>query len=103
MLLFLLALTGIPLTAGFTAKFVVILSAVKAGEMALAVLAVICSVISAFIYMRVAVLMYMSDPEEGTAPDNPPAMVSLALAVAAAVILVGGVLPGILTDWAVFP
>jgi len=103
MLLFLLALTGIPLTAGFTAKFVVILSAVKAGEVPLAVLAVICSVISAFIYMRVAVLMYMSDPEEGTAPANPPAMVSLALAVAAAVILVGGVLPGILTNWAVFP
>ncbi len=102
MLLFLLALTGIPLTAGFTAKFVVILSAVKAGEVSLAILAVLCSVISAFIYMRVAVLMYMSDPEEEVAPAAPGGMVKAALAVAALVTLVGGVLPGVLTDWAVF-
>ena len=102
MLLFLLALTGIPLTAGFTAKFVVILSAVKAGEVSLAILAVVCSVISAFVYMRVAVLMYMSDPEEEVAPAAPAAMVKAALAVAALVTLVGGVLPGVLTDWAVF-
>jgi len=102
MLLFLLALTGIPLTAGFTAKFVVILSAVKAGEVGLAVLAVVCSVISAFIYMRVAVLMYMSDPESDTIPGSPPAMVKIALAAAALVTLIGGVLPGVLTDWAVF-
>ena len=50
MLLFLLSLTGIPPTAGFVAKFVVILSAVRAGHLALAVLAVACSVISAFVY-----------------------------------------------------
>ena len=54
MLLFLLSLTGIPPTAGFVAKFVVILSAVRAGHVALAVLAVACSVVSAFVYMRVA-------------------------------------------------
>src|SRR4029453_11100426 len=38
MFLFLLSLTGIPLTAGFTAKFAVILSAVRAGYVPLAVL-----------------------------------------------------------------
>ena len=102
MLLFLLALTGIPLTAGFTAKFVVILSAVQAGEVGLAILAVVCSVISAFVYMRVAVLMYMSDAEDDTLPASPPVMVKAALAVAALVTLIGGVLPGVLTDWAVF-
>ena len=102
MLLFLLALTGIPLTSGFTAKFVVILSAVNAGEVGLAILAVVCSVISAFIYMRVAVLMYMSAPEDDTIPDSPPAMVKTALAVAALGTLIGGVLPGVLTEWAVF-
>ena len=102
MLLFLLALTGIPLTAGFTAKFVVILSAVQAGEVGLAILAVVCSVISAFVYMRVAVLMYMSDAEDDTLPASPPVMVKATLAVAALVTLIGGVLPGVLTDWAVF-
>jgi len=103
MLLFLLALTGIPLTSGFTAKFVVILAAVQAGEVPLALLAVACSIVSAFIYMRVCVLMYMSDPEDDQAPATPPRMVTLALGLAAAVTIVGGILPGILSEWTVFP
>ena len=38
-----MSLTAIPPTAGFAAKFVVILSAVRAGYIALAVLAVACT------------------------------------------------------------
>ena len=102
MLLFLLSLTGIPLTAGFAAKFVVILSAIRAGHVALAVLAVACSVVSAFLYMRVAVFMYMKEARE-PAPARFPFAVSTALAVAALVTLVGGVLPGSLAPWAVSP
>ena len=59
MFLFLLSLTGIPPTAGFVAKFAVILSAVRAGYVGLAVLAVLCTAVSAFFYLRIAVLMYM--------------------------------------------
>ena len=102
MLLFLLSLTGIPPTAGFVAKFVVILSAVRAGHMALAVLAVACSVVSAFIYMRVAVFMYMREPRD-PAPSRFPMAVSAALGVAALVTLIGGIAPGGLTLWAVSP
>ena len=102
MLLFLLSLTGIPPTAGFAAKFVVILSAVRAGHIALAVLAVACSVVSAFIYMRVAVLMYMREPQDA-APSRFPVAVSAALAVAALVTLIGGISPGSITPWAVSP
>ncbi len=102
MLLFLLALTGIPPTAGFAAKFVVILSAVRSGHIALAVLAVACSVVSAFIYMRVAVLMYMKEPLE-PAPERFPFPVAAALAVAALVTLIGGVFPGSVVPWAVSP
>ena len=102
MLLFLLSLTGIPPTGGFVAKFVVILSAVRAGYVGLAVLAVACSVISAFVYMRVAVFMYMRESEE-PAPSSFPVAVSAALAVAALVTLIGGISPGILTVWAVSP
>jgi NADH-quinone oxidoreductase subunit N len=101
MLLFLMSLTGIPPTAGFTAKFVVILSAVRAGHIALAVLAVACSVVSAFFYMRVAVLMYMNGPQEA-APSRFPVAVSAALAVAALVTLIGGIFPGSLAAWAVW-
>lgn len=106
MLLFLLSLTGIPPTAGFAAKFVVILNAVRAehvaGHLALAVLAVVCSVISAFVYLRVAVLMYMKDSQE-PAPSRFPLAVAAAVAVAALVTIVGGVFPGILASWTVAP
>ncbi len=102
MLLFLLALTGIPPTAGFVAKFGVILSAVRADHVALAVLAVICSVVSAFVCMRIAVFMYMKEPLE-PAPSRFPVTVCAALAVTALVTLVGGILPGSLAPWTVPP
>ncbi len=102
MLLFLLSLTGIPPTGGFVAKFGVILSAVRAGHTALAVLAVVFSVVSAFIYMRVAVFMFMMEPQEA-APSRLPVAVSAALAVAALVTLIGGIFPGSLVRWAVSP
>jgi NADH-quinone oxidoreductase subunit N len=102
MLLFLLSLTGIPPTGGFVAKFGVILSAVRAGYTALAVLAVVFSVVSAFIYMRVAVFMFMKEPQEA-APSHFPVAVSAALAVAALVTLIGGIFPGSLMRWAVSP
>jgi NADH-quinone oxidoreductase subunit N len=102
LLIFLLALTGIPPTSGFIAKFVVILSAVRAGHMALAVLAVVCSVVSAFVYMRVAVYMFMREPRE-PAPARFPAAVSAALAVAALVTVIGGISPSSVMSWAVSP
>ena len=102
MLLFLLSLTGIPPTAGFVAKFVVILSVVRAGHWALAVLAVGCSVIWAFVYLRVVVLMYMKEPQESVL-SNYPWAVSAALAVAALVTVIGGIFPGSLTFWVVAP
>lgn len=102
MFLFLLSLTGIPPTAGFAAKFGVILSVVRAGHIALAVLAVLCSVVSAFFYLRIAVLMYMTEPE-GAAPARFPAAVSAALAVAALVTIIGGIFPDTFSRWTVPP
>jgi NADH-quinone oxidoreductase subunit N len=102
MLLFLLSLTGIPPTAGFTAKFAVILSAVRAGHTGLAVLAVLCSVVSAFFYLRVAVLMYMTEPDGSELP-RPPVAVTAALAITAAVTIAGGIFPNTLAIWSVPP
>ena len=99
MFLFLLSLTGIPPTAGFSAKFGVILSAVQSGHLFLAVLAVLCSVVSAFFYLRVAVLMFMTDAQE-SAPDRFPAAVSAAVVLAAFVTIVGGIFPGSFAVWA---
>jgi NADH-quinone oxidoreductase subunit N len=102
MFLFLLSLTGIPPTAGFAAKFAVILSAVRSGHIVLAVLAVLCSVISAFFYLRVAVFMYMTESQEG-APARFPAAVSAVLVLAAAVTIIGGIFPDSFAVWAVRP
>ena len=102
MLLFMLSLTGFPPTAGFVAKFGVITSAVQAGQIALAVLAVACSVITAFVYMRVAVVMYMNNTI-APAPARFPLAVTAALAVAALVTLVGGIFPASVMSWTVTP
>ncbi|MFP6665998.1 MAG: hypothetical protein VB876_01710 [Pirellulales bacterium] len=77
-------------------------SVLFAGYTWLAVLAVVCSVVTAFVYLRVAVIMYMKEPQVPAAPRFPPA-VTAALAVAALVTVIGGVLPSIVTQWAVAP
>ncbi len=102
MFLFLLSLTGVPPTAGFAAKFAVILAAVGAGHYAVAVLAVACSVVSAFFYLRIAVFMYMAEPD-GPAPAPFPAAVSAALMVAAAVTVMGGIFPDVFAAWTTPP
>ncbi|MBI2069956.1 MAG: NADH-quinone oxidoreductase subunit N [Elusimicrobia bacterium] len=98
MLLFLLSLTGIPPTAGFAAKFLVFRSALASGYTLLAVLGVLCSVISAFFYLRVAVLMYMK-PALRDRPDRLSAPVALALGIAAGVVLLSGVFPESFSEW----
>jgi NADH-quinone oxidoreductase subunit N len=63
---------------------------------------VLCSVVSAFFYLRVAVLMYMTEPQEA-APGRLPVTVSAALAIAAFVTIVGGILPDTFVAWTVAP
>lgn len=62
MAVFMFSMAGIPPTVGFAAKYVVFSSAVQAGEVSLAVLAVLCSAIGAYYYLRVIVYMYMKEP-----------------------------------------
>jgi NADH-quinone oxidoreductase subunit N len=92
--LFLLSLAGIPPTAGFIAKVSVFRAAVQAGHWPLVLLAVLASVIAAFFYIRVMVLMYMHDPEEPLSPDR-GAVPTLVVALPGAVTLLLGVFPGL--------
>jgi hypothetical protein len=59
-------------------------------------------IVSAFFYLRVAILMYMTEPQ-GSAPARFPAAVFAALAVAAFVTIIGGLLPDTFTAWTVPP
>ena len=70
MTVFMLSLTGIPLTAGFVGKFMVFASAIQAGLFGLAIIGVLTSVVSAFYYVRVVVNMYLRD----SAVDLQPAL-----------------------------
>ena len=65
----LLALAGIPLTSGFTAKFAVFAAALGDGMAPLVVIALVASAVAAFFYLRVIVLMYFSEPAAGR-PDG---------------------------------
>lgn len=62
MAVFMFSMAGIPPTVGFAGKYMIFSAAVQAGEITLAVLAVLCSAISAYYYLRVIVYMYMKDP-----------------------------------------
>ena len=85
--LFLLAFAGIPLTSGFIGKWAVFAAAWSGGAWALVVVAVLASVIAAFFYVRVIVLMFFSDP----VGDGPAVAVPSVLTTA--VIGVGAPLP----------
>ncbi len=91
---FLLSLGGFPPTVGFVAKWYVFSAAVQKGLIALVVLGVLTSVISVFFYLRVVVMMYMSDqqPSGHRPPVSRLAMAGLMVALAAVFYL--GVLPG---------
>ncbi len=60
MAIFMLSLTGIPPLAGFAGKFYVFNAAVREGYVALAVIGVLNSVVSAGYYIRVLVVMFMT-------------------------------------------
>jgi NADH-quinone oxidoreductase subunit N len=100
--IFLLSLTGIPLTAGFQAKFFMLLAAVKDGhQIWLVIFAVLCAAISAFYYFRIIQAMYFKEADEATAAqdwDISPAF-NYMLVITAAVIIILGVYPNLLLDW----
>jgi len=103
MTLFLLSLAGIPPTAGFIAKVNVFSAAIGAGYWELVLLGVLLSVVAAFFYLRVIVLMYMQEPEEVPATASVEKLGAVAgagssaiLLVPAAATLVLGVFPGVI-------
>ncbi|MEW5864351.1 MAG: NADH-quinone oxidoreductase subunit NuoN [Pseudomonadota bacterium] len=67
MLLVMFSLAGIPPTAGFYAKLAVISAVVNTGQIWLAVLAVLFSLVGAFYYLRVVKLMYFDEPADAAA------------------------------------
>jgi NADH-quinone oxidoreductase subunit N len=97
----LLAFAGIPLTSGFTAKYAVFSAAIGHGATPLAVIGVLASAVAAFVYVRVVVLMYFTDPaSDSVRVVSPSILTSVAVTIGVAMTLVLGVVPAPLLDLA---
>ena len=92
---FLISLTGVPISAGFVGKFYLFKAAVSAGSVgvALAVVGGLMSAVSAYYYLRVVVAMYMRDPLSDDNWGKVAPASALALAFSVAVVLALGVYP----------
>jgi len=102
---FFFGLAGIPPLAGWFAKFVmfrVVLTAGSGWAVGLAVIAALNSVVAIYYYARVVKAMWM-DPVPSTVPDIEvreapvPMPLALALGITAAIVLVVGAVPGLVT------
>jgi NADH-quinone oxidoreductase subunit N len=99
MTVFLLSLGGFPPLAGFIGKWYIFAAAVQEGHYTLAIIGVLTSVVSVFFYLRIVVMMYMTEGAEAVRPRLPgTAVVGLALATIAVFYL--GVLPTRVLDLA---
>ncbi|MFK7887584.1 MAG: NADH-quinone oxidoreductase subunit NuoN [Gammaproteobacteria bacterium] len=74
MMMLMFSMAGVPPFIGFWAKLSVIQSALNADFMAMALLAVLMSVVGAFYYLRVIKTMYFDDPEDSAPISAGPGM-----------------------------
>lgn len=99
----LLAQAGVPFTAGFFAKFLAITAAADAHAVPLAIIAMVSAVISAFLYLRIIVAMFMSGGDDGTEDVidrskrlHVPFAAGLAIGICVVVTIGYGLLPDLL-------
>ena len=101
-LVFLLSLTGVPLTAGFQSKFYMLMAAAEVGSYTwLIILALLCAAISAYYYFKIiqAIFFKESSSAEGDLTEVITTAFKLMLIITAVLIILLGVMPGLLTDW----
>ena len=92
---FLLSLLGLPVTAGFFGKFYIFTAAVHSKLIWLAILMAVNSIIGAYYYLRLIVVMYMHEPksEAAAAPVRFPVSASIVLWITVAGTIYFGLAP----------
>jgi NADH-quinone oxidoreductase subunit N len=93
MALFMFSLAGVPPTAGFMGKLYIFSAAIQANYIGLAIIGVANSVVSAFYYLRITVVMYMSSSEGEPAPPHAAPVLVLAVLIAAGGTVLLGLFP----------
>jgi NADH-quinone oxidoreductase subunit N len=97
MAVFLFALAGVPPFAGFFGKYYVFLAAVKANMVWLAVVGVLTSVVSAYYYLRIVVLMYFKEGEADV-PVRPSLAATVVIVLCAVFVLLLGMFPSVVVQ-----
>ncbi|MEZ0397172.1 MAG: NADH-quinone oxidoreductase subunit N [Anaerolineales bacterium] len=97
MTVFMLSLTGMPPTLGLVGKFYLFRTVIEAGQVWLAVIGVLTSLISAYYYLRVVVVMYM---REGTPETTREPWLDFTWALSAVATVILSFLPMALFAWA---
>lgn len=94
------SLAGVPPLFGFFAKFMVLKAAIDAGQMWLAIVAIVFAIIGLYYYLRVVKVMYFDDPADD-APLALPADLTFrwALSINGLALIVLGIAWGPLLDW----
>lgn len=91
---FLFSLAGIPPTAGFFGKFYLFRAAVDQGLVALTIVAVLNSFVSAYYYLRVTVYMYMQKEPAGASDKiSPSTPIAIAVGICLVFVLAIGLYP----------
>jgi NADH-quinone oxidoreductase subunit N len=97
MAIFMLSLIGLPPTIGLVGKLYLFRAVIAGGFTGLAIIGVLTSLISAYYYLRVVVIMYMRDGEPTTERESFLDLTTIATAVATVVI---SLVPQFLFAWA---
>jgi NADH-quinone oxidoreductase subunit N len=98
MAVFMLSFTGVPPLLGFWGKFTLFKTAIEGGYALLAVIGLITSLVSAWYYLRVIVVMYMHSGEPSASRD---VWVNLLAILSATAVILLGLVPGSVLQWAV--
>jgi len=100
LVIFLLSLAGIPLTAGFLAKFYMLKAVIASGHyLWLAIFGVLMAAVSVYYYFRVIQAMYF---KEGNASLQTDGSFKWGITIVAALIIIIGVYPSLLLNWLYF-
>jgi NADH-quinone oxidoreductase subunit N len=97
---FLLSLTGIPLTAGFQSKFYMLIAALENGSSKwLVIFAVLCAAISAYYYFKIIQAMFFKESNaEAQQEWDVTIAFKILLVITAILIIVFGLFPDIITE-----
>ncbi len=98
---FLLSLTGIPLTAGFQSKFYMLMAAVENdNHFWIVIVAVLFAAISAYYYFRIIQAMYFKEPlEDFIQTSDVTHGFKILLVITAVLIIIIGIYPELILGW----